>query len=81
VQYSHQWETTDDDADDNEAVRTSQQESRGTQVEAAARIEQGTQTGSPERSYTPPGTPPKLRRWGPRRYTTSKPSIEWRERL
>jgi len=34
-----------------------------------------------EKSYTPPWTPPALRRWGPRRLTTIKPTLEWRERL
>ncbi|KAM0730379.1 hypothetical protein ACS0PU_002708 [Formica fusca] len=35
----------------------------------------------PERSYTPPGTPPALRtKWGPPRYTSTTPSLQWRER-
>jgi len=74
VQCTQQWETTDDDNDDDaETIQP-------TQVEDTT-VDQGTQTESPERSYTPPGTPPKLRRWGPRRRTTTRPSLEWRERL
>jgi len=81
VQCAPQWETIDDDDDnDTEAIRPTGQESRGTQVEATP-VERGIQTDSPGRSYTPPGTPPKLRRWGPRRRTTTRPSLEWRERL
>jgi len=78
VQCARQWETIDDDSD--EAAHPDRKP-RGTQVEVAVRIERGTQTDSLDRSYTPPGTPPKLRRWGPRRRTSARPSIEWRERL
>jgi len=77
TQSSRQWESSSDD----EAEPSNNKESRGTQVEVPLTVERQTQTRSPEWSYTPPGTPPKLRRWGPRRLTTIQPTIVWRERL
>jgi len=64
---------------DEQAELPTPKESRSTQADAPTTEERQTQTGSPERSYTPPGIPPALRRWGPR--TTTQPTIEWRERL
>jgi len=76
VQSTSRWESSSDD----EAIPPNRKETRGTQEEAP--IDLDIQKKSPERSYTPSGTPPKLRRWGPRRHTvTTRPSIEWLERL
>jgi len=61
TQSSRQWESSSDD----EADPSHSKESRGTQVEAPIYVERQTQTGNSERSYTSPGTPPKLRLWGP----------------
>jgi len=71
VQSERQWETS---SDDEVVQRTTQ----GTQVEKED-LEDLAET--PERSYTPPGTPPALRRWGPPRLTITQPPLEWRERL
>jgi len=70
VQSEQQWETS---SDDEVVQRTTQ----GTQVEKEdlEDLEEAS-----ERSYTPPGTPPTLRRWGPPRLTT-QPPLEWKERL
>jgi len=65
------WETSSED----EAAQPNERVSAGTQVnEADLEDDQ-------ERSYTPPGTPPALRHWGPRRHTSTQPTLEWRERL
>jgi len=75
TQSSTQWEASSDDEDRTPLRR----ESRSTRAEATR--DQQTQTSSLERSYTPPGTPSALRRWGPRKVTATLPHIEWRERL
>jgi len=54
--------------------------SSGTQ-EAPARSDTSTQTPQCNQgSHTPPGTPPKRSRWGSRRYTSTQPTLTWRER-
>ncbi|XP_029659408.1 uncharacterized protein DKFZp434B061-like [Formica exsecta] len=50
--------------------------------EEAPRSNQPDEPPLPERSYTSPGTPPALRtRFGPPRYTSTDPPLQWRERL
>jgi len=50
----HRWESSSDEA-------VPQRRTCGTQMEAPVQQERYTQTESPERSCTPPGTPPQLR--------------------
>jgi len=58
TQIGHRWESSSDEA-------VPQRRTCGTQMEVPVQQETQTQTESPERACTPPGTPPQQRQWRP----------------